>query len=255
VENSHDYGSYEKSLTNILDQIQKEFWAIAVDWNRHQVIVGKNNLWVAAALIGAYATLYNKFHDTIDLTSCVGLLFCMSFTMAVTAFGLCLYGMPSRKGYMLPCWSKLTYDAYERLENKTDNSYVAYMTEMIKQTDELNKTNRSTNSKRSKIFRATSWLLIGSFFLCLLFGVLYLFDISRNQECQSLSINTKKYVRCIMNNEKSASNSQPEQTTKPNVPEPQKPTETSARQMHLDSADIVIKSRNEVIKEAQKKDK
>jgi hypothetical protein len=60
-----DYENYEKSLTNILEQAQKEFWTICIDFNRHQVIVGRNNLWVAVALIGAYVTLYTKFSSLL----------------------------------------------------------------------------------------------------------------------------------------------------------------------------------------------
>jgi hypothetical protein len=125
-----DYESYEKSLTNILEQAQKEFWTICVDFNRHQVIVGRNNLWVAVALIGAYIALYNKFHSPIDLLSIIGLIFCASFILAVIAFGLCLYGMPSRAGYIFPNLPGLQYSAYQRLDSHANNSHIVYLTEV-----------------------------------------------------------------------------------------------------------------------------
>nr|VFJ68695.1 MAG: hypothetical protein BECKDK2373C_GA0170839_11915 [Candidatus Kentron sp. DK] len=217
-----DYKSYEKSLSNILEQAQKEFWSVCIDFSRYQIIVGKNNLWVAAALIGAYAALYNRFHSNIDLASMVGVLFCISFGFAIVSFGLCLYGMPLRNGYGFPYernWSEFSEQAYERLENGAANSYITYLTNAIKKTDEASTSNRAANSSRAKIFRWTSYLLISSLLLSITSVFLFIIDVSLKDECSYLLTNTKTYVRCIMSNET------PKQDTqkKPDVPKPERP--------------------------------
>jgi hypothetical protein len=241
-----DYKEYEKTLENVLEQAQKEFWSICIDFNRHQIIVGRNSLWVAAALLAAYGGMFNKFGDSIDSMSWVGGTFLISCFLSILAFGTCLYGIPSRKGYTMSYkngWGDYSYEAYQRLEAATDNANVAYLTKSIKELDIANKENKSTNTRRAKIFRITSWLLISSFCMSLLAGVIFLLTASDETFCNQFPQNTKNYVRCIMS-EENASN-----TNKPNVPVPEKPVSTDGPQFFLDSADPVIPPSAQILNE------
>jgi len=170
-----DYKDYEKNLLIILEQVQKEFWTICIDFNRHQVIVGRNNLWVAAALIGAYAALYNQFNSCVELESFIGIFFCGSVLFAFSSFFLCLYGMPLRDGYAFHSWS--IDESHNLLRDKENNSHIKYLTEIIQTTVKLNIKNRTRNSKRARVFRKTSYLLICSLSLCVIFSFLYILNI------------------------------------------------------------------------------
>ena len=256
-----DYKSYEKTLENILEQAQKEFWSICIDFNRHQIIVCRNILWVAAALLAAYAALFNKFSAFVDPTSWLGILFFISSILSVISFGLCLYGMPSRNGYTMPyknSWGTLSYEAYKKLEEKTKDLHISYLTNSIKHIDESNKANQSTNTRRAKIFRVTSWLLISSFVLNLLAGLLFLFSTSSVHTCNNFSQTAENYVRCIMNNENSNSTNSEKSDVpvpeKPDVPVPEKPDTTGSSQFYLDSLDPVIPDSAQVLNEKKDND-
>lgn len=243
---SFDYKEYEKTLDNILEQAQKEFWSICIDFNRHQIIVGRNSLWVAAALLAAYAGLFNRFGVSVDPMSWVGGIFFISCFLSILVFGACLYGMPSRKGYTMSYkngWGDYSSEAYQRLEAKTENANVAYITKSIKELDTANKENKATNTRRAKIFRIASWLLISSFCVNVLAGIIFLFSASDETSCNQFSQNTKNYVRCIMS-EENASNA-----NKPNVPVPEKPVPTDEPQFFLDSIEVVTPSPTQVLNE------
>jgi hypothetical protein len=247
----YDYDSYEKSLEDILEQAQKEFWSICIDFNRHQIIFGRNHLWVAVALTGSYAALYNRFHAAVDLTSILGLFFSLAFLLSIASFGLCLYGMPSRKGYGFPYkenWSELATKAHKRLEQKCENSYILHLTDAIKNTVQAIHSNKYTNSERGRIFRWSYRLLVASFLSCLLSGVVFMVTYNQKEECSSFTFNTKSFVRCIMSNEENS----PKPVSKPTVPAPEKPVNTTQQpgtRMLLDSAYQAIEGNQEILTE------
>lgn len=52
-----DCESYEKTLTLVVEQASKDYWAQHIDVNRHQIMMGRTYLWVSAALLGSYFTM------------------------------------------------------------------------------------------------------------------------------------------------------------------------------------------------------
>jgi hypothetical protein len=86
LQQQEDYEGYTKSLEKILDGVTKDYWATRIDDARHQVGIAKTYLWVSAALIGAYVTAYEKFHDYLLNYSCLILLGGMSFLLCCIAF-------------------------------------------------------------------------------------------------------------------------------------------------------------------------
>jgi hypothetical protein len=80
----------------------------------------------------------------------------------------------------------------------------------------------------------------------------YLYDINGNQECESLTMNTKNREECIMsNNEKQGSHD--ESVTKPDVPVPDKPDDSSETRVFLDHVDVEKNNNNKIINEVQNK--
>ena len=158
--------------------------------------------------------------------------------------------MPSRNGYTMPYqngWGNFSNEAYEKLEEKTKNSHISYLTDSIKYIDKSNKVNKSTNTQRAKIFRVTSWLLISSFVLNLFAGLVFLLSANNGHTCNQFSNNTENYVRCIMSKE--SSNSE-----KPDVPVPEKPDVTEGPQFCLDSLDPVIPDSSQILNEKKDND-
>ena len=196
----YDYEAYEKSLEKILEQAQKEYWTHYIDINRHQIIVGRNNLWVAIAFIGALSTLYSSHYDKVDILSIVGLTFIFSYLSVVFAFGVCLYAMPARKGYKTIYennWVDFSLSALDRLENKDENAYANFLSNLITETDSANIINLETNADRGKLFRITSRLLITSFCLSLICIGLFIINESQSNVCSILTSNLENYTRCI----------------------------------------------------------
>jgi small-conductance mechanosensitive channel len=165
-----DYKSYEKCLEKVLESTQKDYWAQYIDINRHQVIVGRAYLWVAAALIGAYTAGYNQFAQAFS-NPIILILFLLAFSFSAVAFGICLYALPARKGYQSihkKGWGEFSHGAYKLLSEKKDNLYVSFLTDFISKFDEAHKYGFETNQKRAKLLRLTSWLLIISFILAII---------------------------------------------------------------------------------------
>jgi hypothetical protein len=97
----YDYEGYAKILEKTLDACQKDYWTQYIDINRHQINVAKTYLWVSAALLGAYAAGYDRFSEFIISSAVCGqVFFSLSFLVGVIAFGICLYAIPARKGYL-----------------------------------------------------------------------------------------------------------------------------------------------------------
>jgi Fe-S cluster biosynthesis and repair protein YggX len=166
----YDYKSYEKCLEKILESTQKDYWTQYIDINRHQVIVGRAYLWVAAALIGAYTAGYKQFGQVFS-NPIIFTLFLLAFLLSVVAFGICLYAMPARKGYQSvheEGWGQFSHKAYNLLNEKKDNLYVEFLTYFISKFDNAHKYGFETNQKRAKLLRLTSWLLIISFVLAIM---------------------------------------------------------------------------------------
>jgi len=166
-ENDFDYDNYVKSLEKILSMTEKDYWSQYIDVNRHQVNVAKTYLWVAAALLGAYAALYSQYKNAIvTLGLCTLSLIVISILSAVIAFGLCLCAIPARKGYKSIAeisWGEFAEQAYSLLSEKRKNMYISILTKLIDNIDSSNYYNVRTNEKRATQLRITSWILIVSF--------------------------------------------------------------------------------------------
>lgn len=166
----YDYKSYEKCLERILESAQKDYWAQYIDINRHQVIVGRNYLWVAAALIGAYTAGYRQFAQAFS-NPVIFTLFVLAFSLSAIAFGICLYAIPARKGYQSvhkKGWGELSHSAYNLLCAKEDNLYASFLTDFISKFDTAHNYSIVTNQNRARLLRLTSWLLIISFAIAIL---------------------------------------------------------------------------------------
>jgi hypothetical protein len=229
-ENDFDYDDYVKGLEKILSMTEKDYWSQYIDVNRHQVNVAKTYLWVAAALLGAYAASYSQYKNAI-LTSglCTISMVVISVLSAVTAFGLCLYAIPARKGYKSIAeisWGEFSEQAYVLLSEKRKNLYISVLTKLIDRVDSSTYYNVRTNEKRAKQLRITSWVLIISFS----FSLISAFSLSLSN--LDISITSKVKQEVIMGNDKNttqksgeAPQNQPA-TDKPDVPKPAGPIGT-----------------------------
>jgi len=172
AENEFDYKGYEQSLEKVLSSAEKDYWAQYIDVNRHQVNVAKTYLWVAVALLGAYAATYQQYKEVLTSASvCSILLMVLSVICAVLSFGICLYAIPARKGYRSianPSWGEFSQKAHELLSQKKSNLYISTLTLLIDRVDVSANHNVITNQKRAKLLRITSWILIISFTFSLL---------------------------------------------------------------------------------------
>lgn len=161
-----DYEGYTKSLEKILDGVTKDYWASYIDINRHQVTVGKTYLWVSAALLGAYAAAYEKFHMQLSSSPCLLIFAGIAFLLCGLAFGICLYAIPARKGYKtIPSqgWGEFSAEAYNLLAQNNPKIYATFLTSLISKIDNSFAHNFTTNRSRARLLRFTSWLLIVSF--------------------------------------------------------------------------------------------
>jgi FtsH-binding integral membrane protein len=166
----YDYDGYTKSLEKILDGVTKEYWASYVDIVRHQVSISRTYLWVSVTLIGSYAATYSKFGEQLLNNSCLTVLSFVAFILSSLAFGLCLYGIPARKGYQsIPVkgWGEFSLQAHNYLSNKHKRIYSIFLADLISRIDNAFAHNFATNIERAKLLRLTSWLLIISFTISL----------------------------------------------------------------------------------------
>ena len=175
-ENNFDYDGYIKSLEKILSMTEKDYWTQYIDVNQHQVNVAKTYLWVAAALLGAYAALYTQYKNVILSSGVYAISTAIiSILSAVIAFGFCLYAIPAREGYKSIAeisWGEFSKLAYNLLSDKNKNLYITILTKLIDSTDSSTYYNVQTNTKRAKLLRITFWILIISFFFSLLCAAL-----------------------------------------------------------------------------------
>lgn len=179
-----DYEGYIKALEKILDGVTKDYWASYIDISRHQVNVGKTYLWVSAALIGSYVAAYEKFKDHLHLQDnyCFVVFIGFAFLLCCVAFGICLYAIPARKGYMaIPNkgWGEFSSEVYSYLEQDNPRIYAALLTSLISKIDHAYAHNFKTNQARAKLLRFTSWMLISSFIFAV-FSTTSLLNISTN---------------------------------------------------------------------------
>ncbi|MBF0676016.1 hypothetical protein [Pseudomonas sp.] len=173
-ESDFDYEGYAKALERSLALAEKDYWTQYVDINRHQVNVSKTYLWVAAALLGAYAAAIGKYPAYFLANGCSVLFSLVAILSAVVAFGICLYAMPARRGYKaIPdvSWGEFPALANDHLRRKEKNIYVRTLTALNDKVDKANHHNVATNQSRASLLRVTSWVLIASFVLALLTGI------------------------------------------------------------------------------------
>ncbi len=220
--NEYDYAGYEKSLKEILDHTQKDYWSQYVDINRHQVFVARTYLWVSVALIGTYAAIYKEgIGSTLTLSTSGILLLFLAFFLGIISFGICLYALPARSGYYRvanPSWGIYSQNAYNKLSKKENNVYTNTLTTLINNYDTGVVYNIKTNEKRAKLLRVTSWILIASFCISMLSGVSFIIENTVNKS-------TKDIVMSEENTNQSSDSSASDQTTNnvPDVPVPQGP--------------------------------
>lgn len=160
------YGSYQKSLEKILDGVTKDYYTCLVDINRHQIAVARAYLWVAVALIGAYLAGFDRYKSNILSTEYAFILGAIALVLACIGFGICLYSMPARKGYMaIPKegWGEFSREAYGYLSRSTEEAYSVFLTCHIARIDEAYAHNFKTNQARAITLRIASWMLIASF--------------------------------------------------------------------------------------------
>lgn len=227
-ETDFNYDDYAKSLEKILTMTEKDYWAQYIDVNRHQVNVAKTYLWVAAALLGAYAALYSQYKNAVLSSGVLVIsLVVISVLSAVTAFGLCLYAIPARKGFKSIAevsWGEFSEQAHSMLSEKRKNLYISVLTKLADRVDISTNHNVRTNEKRAKLLRITSWILIISFSFSIISAITLSFSKL------DISITTKKEV--IMNNDNNTTSNPSEapqnQPTaeKPDVPKPAGPIGT-----------------------------
>lgn len=196
-----DYEGYTKSLEKILDGATKDYWASYIDVVRHQINVGKNYLWVSVVLLGAYVAAYNKFSSQLLICPIQLLTGIIAVACSCVAFGLCLYGIPARKGYKtIPTsgWGEFSREAYNLLKENNQQVYATFLTSYISKVDNAFEYNFNTNKNRAKFLRITSWLLIASILMAavvassamlenmaksnLKSGVIKMTDTNQNQE-------------------------------------------------------------------------
>ena len=213
-----DYDGYEKSLEKILEGVTKDYYSALLDINRHQVMVSRAYLWVSAALIGVYAAAYEKFSSVISMHSCLFVFSMFALIFACIGFGICLYSIPARKGYMaIPKkgWGEFSKGAYDLLKDNNPKVYSTFLSTQIARVDTAYAHNFQTNLQRAKLLRVTSWILISSFLLALLSSTITIID--------SLNISQQKATN-HMSNENDSGTTQPSSVPTPSpqllVPEP-----------------------------------
>jgi len=232
---SFNYADYERSLEKVLEQVQRDFWCQYIDINRHQIIVGRNYLWVSVAIIGALSTLYIRFGTQILFDSALGVSFIVGYISSVVGFGVSLYSMPSKDGYHMPHggnWSMLTAQAYDQLKDKEKNSYPNFLSDLITKTDEANNKNLITNGRRAKLFRCVYRCLVLSFTASLLSAVIYI-STTNNSGIQNTNSETVITKENDMNNDNN-SGSSTDNTDQPEVKPPQQPETRSDRRRFVD---------------------
>lgn len=227
----YDYQSYEKCLEKILESTQKDYWAQYIDINRHQVNVGRTYLWVSAALVGAYSAGYQNFEQYFSNITVI-IIFIISFSFAIIAFGFCLYSIPARKGYQAvhkEGWGEFSHYAYNLLCEKKEHLYSVFLTDFISKFDIAHRYSFTTNQKRANLLRITSWLLIFS----VIFAILGLTAMSVNYK---YSVLFKEKTMTESNNASgSTSDNKPVSADKPNVPVPPAPAGSQGGQIHTHS--------------------
>jgi len=219
-----NYADYERSLEKVLEQAQRDFWCQYIDINRHQIIVGRNYLWVSVAIIGALSALYIRFGTQISFDSALGISFIVGYVSSVIGFGVSLYSMPSKDGYHMPHdgnWSKLTAQAHEQLKNKEKNSYPNFLSDLITKTDNANHQNLITNGRRAKLFRWVYRCLVLSFTASLLSAAIYI-STTNNSGIQNTNSETVITKENDMDNDNN-SDSSTDNTDQPEVKPPQQP--------------------------------
>jgi len=122
-------------------------------------------------MIGTFSAAAN-FLTNINLINkpCVILLGGIAFILSIVAFGVCLYSLPARKGYMRvgESWGTFSKLAYDKLCEKKQSAYRDTISSLIDEFDSAALHNLNTNNQRAKLLRITSWVLIFSFCLGLL---------------------------------------------------------------------------------------
>ncbi len=164
--NNYPYSEYERALDKVLEQAVKDYWTQYIDINRHQADVARTYLWVSAAMLGSYSTIAHFIG--LDFTNLfywfiIPGIFAVLF--AIIAFGVCLFALPSRKGYMRigESWGTYSQMAYDGLCRKEQSLYRNTVTALIDDFDAAAVHNLNTNLRRAKLLRLTSWLLLISF--------------------------------------------------------------------------------------------
>lgn len=179
-EPNYDYEQYQKSLSTILEQASKEYWSHHIDINRHQIMVGRTYLWVSAALLGAYFTTYSFAQSSLvnHATSCFILVSGIAIVLAAAAFGMCLYALPGRKGYLRigESWRTFAGNAYRSHESESTSIYSETLTDLIEKLDLAIEHGSKTNHTRATMLRRTSWLLVGSFGAAILAASIYFIE-------------------------------------------------------------------------------
>ncbi len=220
AEDNYDYEGYEKSLERSLSLAEKDYWSQYLDVNRHQVNVAKTYLWVAVALLGSYAAVIGKYTQYFVSNNCVAVVGLLSIVSAVIAFGICLYAIPARKGYVaipVVSWGEFPTLANQSLANKDKRVYITLLTDLNNKVDKANHHNVSTNQKRAALLRLTSWVLIFSFSLAVLTGISVIFPITFSNHTQHMEFKMPE-------DNQSQNQPQEQQTeTHPDVPTPAGP--------------------------------
>ena len=208
-----DIAGYTKSLERTLEIALHDLWTHITHINSHQVNVGRTYLWVAVALLGSYFAGLNLISST-TLTSlptwlfwCFNAGFFVACVLAVIAFGLCLFSIPSRRGYKMPYekgWGDLALDAYKITSDRKEEVYPEYLRKIINKVDTATAYNVATNQIRAKKLRRTSWFLFSSFTVAVV-GASLIFS--------SIIFNSNLNLEVVMTDKIKPENSQPTQTT------------------------------------------
>lgn len=160
------YANYEKALEEVLKHASKDYWEQYTSINNHQVGVAKTYLWVSAAMLGAYSAAVNYIATyTLKMPSCGAVYGVGAILAALVAFGVCLYALPSRSGYLRigESWGTFSKMAYDGLTEKKTALYRNVLSVLVDEFDNAASHNLHTNNQRAKLLRLTSWLLIFSF--------------------------------------------------------------------------------------------
>lgn len=224
MSSDYDYEGYEKSLEKILSLSEKDYWTQYVDINRHQVNVSKTYLWVSVALIGAYVAIYDRYSELVFGSSCSTTLAFVCIISAISAFGLCLYAIPAREGYKsIPkqSWGEFSKLANDLLVDKKEYIYAKVLTDMVDKVDLVTVHNVSTNQKRARLLRTTSWVLLFSLAFALLTAISALAN-------QHTNLTKKIEVFSMTNEQGNSENSNTEASCPgPDVPTPAGPISTT----------------------------